>query len=389
MNVFTRFVPAFETLKTPFYFYDMELLRRTVTDCKNEMSRYGYQAHYALKANANEPVLKVMREAGFGADCVSGNEVLWAIKNGFPPEKIVYSSVGKTDEELKHAMAHRIFCINCESTQEIEVLNSLATAAGTTVDISVRLNPDIDPHTHEYITTGLEENKFGISPWEFGRLAEILKTATHLRLTALHVHVGSQIIDWPVFQRLCERFNDLQDLLCSYEIQANHLNLGGGLGVDYADPDGRPVVDFKRYFDIIHRHLKVRPGQTVHVEPGRSLVAQCGSVITRVLYVKNGQEKNFVVVDAGMTDLLRPALYQAQHAIQQLSSQAPPKRYDVVGPICESGDCFGKNISLPQTQRGDLIAIRTAGAYGQTMAMQYNLRDLPLAYYSDNLASIK
>jgi diaminopimelate decarboxylase len=385
MNVFTRFVPAFETLKTPFYFYDMDLLRRTVAACKSEIDRYGYRAHYALKANANEPILKVMHEAGFGVDCVSGNEVLWAIKNGFPPEKIVYSSVGKTDEEISHAIAHRIFCINCESTQEIEVVNGLAAAAGTTVDISVRLNPDVDPHTHEYITTGLEENKFGISPWEFSRMAEIIKAATHLRLTTLHVHVGSQVTGLPVFQRLCERFNDLQDLLRNYNIEVEHLNLGGGLGVDYADPDGHSIVDFKSYFDVIHRHLKVRPGQTVHVEPGRSLVAQCGSVITRVLYVKNGQKKNFVVVDAGMTDLLRPALYQAQHAIQQLSSQAPPERYDVVGPICESGDCFGKHISLPQTRRGDLIAIRSAGAYGQTMVMQYNLRDLPSAFYSDNI----
>jgi diaminopimelate decarboxylase len=385
MNVFTRFVPAFETLKTPFYFYDMDLLRRTVADCKNEIDRYGYHVHYALKANANEPVLKVMREAGFGADCVSGNEVLWAIENGFPPEKIVYSGVGKTDEEINHAIAHHIFCINCESTQEIEVVNSLAAAAGKTVDISVRLNPDIDPHTHEYITTGLEENKFGISPWEFSRLAEKLQAAAHLRLIALHVHVGSQITDLPVFQRLCERLNDLQNLLGNYGIQAEHLNLGGGLGVDYADPDGHPVVDFKNYFDLIHRHLKVRPGQAVHIEPGRPLVAQCGSVITRVLYVKNGQKKNFVVVDAGMTDLLRPALYQAQHAIQQLSAQAPPECYDVVGPICESSDCFGKNISLPQTRRGDLIAIRTAGAYGQTMTMRYNLRDLPPAHYSDDV----
>jgi diaminopimelate decarboxylase len=385
MTVFTRFVPTFETLKTPFYFYDMELLRRTAAACQKAMTRYGYKAHYALKANANAPVLKVMRETGFGADCVSGNEVLWAIKNGFPPEKIVYSGVGKTDEELNHAIAHRIFCINCESTQEIEVVNSLAAAAGKTVDISVRLNPDIDPHTHEYITTGLEENKFGISVWEFGRMVEILKTAAHLRLIALHVHVGSQITDLSVFQRLCARFNDLQDLLCSHGLHVNHLNLGGGLGVNYADPDGYPVADFESYFDLLHRHLNVRPGQTVHVEPGRPLVAQCGSVITRVLYVKNGQKKDFVVVDAGMTDLLRPALYQAQHAIRQISSQAPPTHYDVVGPICESSDCFGKNIRLPQTRRGDLIAIRTAGAYGQTMAMQYNLRDLPAAYYSDSI----
>jgi diaminopimelate decarboxylase len=385
MNMFTRFIPAFETLKTPFYFYDMELLHRTVSACRDAMSRYGYQAHYALKANANVPVLKVMREAGFGADCVSGNEVLWAIKNGFPPEKIVYSGVGKTDEEINHAIAHRIFCINCESTQEIDVVNSLAVAAGKMVDISVRLNPDIDPHTHEYITTGLEENKFGISAWEFGRLVEVLKAASHLRLTALHVHVGSQVTDLPVFQRLCERVNELQDQLGSRGLHVNHLNLGGGLGVNYADPDGFPVVDFEGYFDLIHQHLKVRPGQTVHVEPGRPLVAQCGSVITRVLYVKNGRKKNFVVVDAGMTDLLRPALYQAQHAIQQISSQAPPECYDVVGPICESSDCFGKNICLPETRRGDLIAIRTAGAYGQTMCLQYNLRDLPPAYYSDNI----
>jgi diaminopimelate decarboxylase len=385
MSVFPRFSPAFETLKTPFYFYDMELLRRTVAACRAEITRYGYHAHYALKANANEPVLKVMRDAGFGADCVSGNEVRWAVKNGFPPEKIVYSGVGKTDEEINRAIAHRIFCINCESTQEIEVVNSLAAAAGATVDISVRLNPDIDPHTHEYITTGLEENKFGISPWEFGRMVDLLKTATHLRLTALHVHVGSQVTDWAVFRRLCERMNDLQALLCSHDIQVGHLNLGGGLGVNYADPDAHPVADFKQYFELIHRCLNVRPGQTVHVEPGRALVAQCGSVITRVLYVKNGQEKNFVVVDAGMTDLLRPALYQAQHAIRQITSQAPAERYDVVGPICESSDCFGKNISLPHTRRGDLIAIRTAGAYGQTMAMQYNLRDLPLAYYSDSV----
>jgi diaminopimelate decarboxylase len=385
MNVFVPFVPAFETLKTPFYFYDMELLRRTVAACKSEIDRYGYRAHYALKANANEPILKVMREAGFGADCVSGNEIRWVVKHGFPPEKIVYSGVGKTDEEINHAIAHCIFCINCESTQEIDVVNNLAAAAGRTVDISVRLNPDIDPHTHEYITTGLEENKFGISPWEFSCLAEKLKAATHLRLTALHVHVGSQITDLPVFRCLCERLNDLQELLRNYGIQVEHLNLGGGLGVDYADPDGHPMVDFKGFFELIHRHLKVRPGQQVHVEPGRSLVAQCGSVITRVLYVKNGQKKNFVVVDAGMTDLLRPALYQAQHAIQQFSAPAPLERYDVVGPICESGDCFGKDVSLPQTRRGDLIAIRSAGAYGQTMAMQYNLRDLPPAFYSDNI----
>jgi diaminopimelate decarboxylase len=385
MNALTRLVPVFQTIKTPFYFYDMDLLQRTVAVCKKETDRYGYRVHYAMKANNNEPVLKVMREAGFGIDCVSGNEVLWAVKNGFSPEKIVYSGVGKTNEEIIHAIAQHIFCINCESTQEIDVLNNLAIAANEIVDISIRLNPDIDPHTHEYITTGREENKFGVSEWEFSHLASKLKAATNLRLIALHAHIGSQITDLAVFQRLCERFNELQTILQEKGIQVSHLSMGGGLGVNYTDPDGYPIVDFESYFALFHKHLKLRPGQTVHFEPGRSLVAQSGTLITQVLYVKNGQRKNFVVVDAGMTDLLRPALYQAQHAIQQLSSKAAVETYDVVGPICESSDCFGKNIDLPYTRRDDFIAIRTAGAYGQTMNMRYNMRDFPTAYYSNEL----
>ncbi len=381
----SQFAPVFEKLKTPFYFYDVELLKKTLATCKKEMDRYGYHAHYALKANNNEKVLKIIREAGFGADCVSGNEVLHAIKNGFAPQQIVYSGVGKTDEEINHAIAHNIFCINCESVQELEVVNELAAKAVKTVNISIRLNPDIDPHTHEYITTGLEENKFGISEWEFDRMVERLQALKNIRLIALHAHVGSQITDMPVFERLCERINELQQKLADKGIVVDHLNMGGGLGVNYQDPDGQPIADFATYFAIFHKHLKLRPGQTLHFEPGRPIIAQCASVITRVLYVKNGQKKNFVVVDAGMTDLLRPALYQAQHAIHQLSSDKMPQAYDVVGPICESADSFGKNIILPQTSRGDLIALRTAGAYGQTMSMRYNLRDLPLAVYSDEL----
>ncbi|MDR3236342.1 MAG: diaminopimelate decarboxylase [Prevotellaceae bacterium] len=389
LNLLQKYIPAFRTLKTPFYFYDMELLQRTVNACKQAMSKYGYHEHYALKANNNAPVLKVIREAGFGIDCVSGNEVLWAIRQGFPVEKIVYSGVGKTDEEINTAIGHNIFCINCESTQEIDIVNRLAAEAGKTVAISVRLNPAIDPHTHEYITTGLEENKFGISEWEFGVMVEKLKTATHLQLIAVHVHLGSQITEAPIFQQLCTRFNQLQEKLRQEGITVAHVNMGGGLGVDYDNPDSCPIVDFESYFATFHEHLKVYEGQTVHFELGRALVAPCGSLITKTLYVKNGQKKNFVVVDAGMTDLLRPALYQAHHAIQQLSSQKTAEIYDVVGPICESSDFFGKNISLPQTQRGDLIAIRTAGAYGQTMNMRYNLRNLPDAYYSDEIKNVQ
>ena len=381
----SQFLPAFAQLKTPFYFYDIDLLQQTMAACKKEMNRYGYHAHYALKANNNEKIVKHLRDAGFGADCVSGNEVLYAVKNGFAPKQIVYSGVGKTDEEINHAIAHNIFCINCESVQELEVVNALAAKAGKVVDISIRLNPDIDPHTHEYITTGLEENKFGISEWEFNHMVERLQASKNLRLIALHAHVGSQITDMPVFEKLCYRINELQQVLADKGVTVEHLNMGGGLGVNYEDPEGHPIADFAGYFAIFHKHLSLRPGQTLHFEPGRPLVAQCASLITRVLYVKNGQKKNFVVVDGGMTDLLRPALYQAQHAIRQLSSDKMPQAYDVVGPICESADCFGKNIMLPQASRGDFIALRTAGAYGQTMCMRYNLRDLPPAVYSDEL----
>lgn len=376
---------AFQTLETPFYYYDMELLNRTLDLYTTLIKKYNYSAHYALKANANDRILSVIRQAGLGADCVSGNEVSLAVKAGFTPDKIVYAGVGKSDKEIKTALKAGIFSFNCESVPEIRIINDLAAAAGKKARIALRINPDIDAHTHRYISTGRKEDKFGISPWMFGQVLALIQECENIELVGLHFHVGSQILDLNVFQMLCHKIEELQQWFIERGVKIQNLNLGGGLGVDYEHPNENPVADFERYFEIVNKYLAVRPGQRVHFEPGRAIVAQCGHLISRVLYVKMGQRKKFVILDAGMNDLIRPALYQANHAIENLTSHKRKMRYDVVGPVCESSDKFGKNILLPQTQRGDLIALHTAGAYGQVMGMRYNQRDLAPAWYSDEL----
>lgn len=379
----TQTLRRFETLDTPFYFYDLSLLRKTLKEYTFYTKKYNYSAHYALKANADERILSIIKQAGLGADCVSGNEVSLALKIGFPPEKVVYAGVGKSDKEIITALKGNIFSFNCESIPEIEVINAIASSMGKIANISLRINPDIDAHTHKYISTGRAQDKFGISPWMFDSVLETIKRSANIRLIGLHFHIGSQITDLSVFKILCERVDSLMRWFIDRDVVISNINLGGGLGVDYSDPDGYPVADFESYFKIISENLRVLPGQRVHFEPGRSIVAQCGSLISRVLYVKMGKGRKFAILDAGMNDLIRPALYQASHAIQNLSSTGRAMRYDVVGPICESSDVFVKNIKLPKTKRGDIIAIRSAGAYGQVMAMRYNQRDFAPQYYSE------
>lgn len=377
---------SFESIHTPFYFYDMELLHKTLDLYTSLIKRYNYNAHYALKANANEKLINVIKEAGLGADCVSGNEVALAIKAGFSPDKIVYAGVGKSDKEIKTALKANIFSFNCESVPEIKIINDFAASMGKKAKIALRINPDIDAHTHKYISTGRKEDKFGISPWMFDSVKTLLSECENIELIGLHFHVGSQILDLNVFQLLCKRIGELQKWFTDNGLHISNLNLGGGLGVDYEHPNQDSIADFKSYFDIIHKNLVVAPGQKVHFEPGRAIIAQCGHLISRVLYVKIGQRKKFVILDAGMNDLIRPALYQAHHNIENLTSVAKRElRYDVVGPVCESSDKFDSNIMLPVTQRGDIIAIHTAGAYGQVMAMRYNQKDLAKAYYSDEI----
>ena len=369
--------------QTPLYYYNLELLEATLAEIKACCEDHPFKVHYAVKANANDRILRTIQASGIGVDCVSGGEVAASIEAGFDNKKIVFAGVGKTDREINLALDADILCFNVESIPELEVINELAEKKGKIADVAFRVNPNVDAHTHKYITTGLSENKFGIN---MEQLPEVLKTATEMKninVVGLHFHIGSQITELEPFAKLCEKVNSLQDDVEQLGISLKIINVGGGLGVDYDNPDVNPIPQFKAYFDIFKNGLKLRDGQEVHFELGRAIVAQCGSLITRVTYVKKGTVKQFVITDAGMTDLIRPALYQAHHKIENITStEKDTAVYDVVGPICESSDCFGENETLPITKRGDLLALRTAGAYGEIMASRYNLRTLPHTLYS-------
>jgi len=376
----------FQQLRTPFYYYDTELLRQTLRAIQHEVQKHeGFSVHYAVKANANPRILRIIREAGLGADCVSGGEIEASVQAGFPGSRIVYAGVGKSDWEINLGLDHDIFCFNVESIPELEVINQLAVSRGKTARVAFRLNPNVGAHTHANITTGLAENKFGIDMRDMLKVIEEASHMDHIRVVGLHFHIGSQILDMGDFEALCNRVNELQDILERHRIRLEHINVGGGLGIDYQHPNRVPIPDFKSYFDTYAKKLRLRPGQTLHFELGRAVVAQCGTLITRTLYIKEGLVKRFCIVDAGFTDLIRPALYQAYHKIENISSDEPTETYDVVGPICESTDVFAKQIDLNRSHRGDFIAIRSAGAYGEIMASQYNCRPLPKAYMSDEL----
>ena len=372
-----------KSVRTPFYYYDTQLLDQTL-DILRDMSNYpGFRVHYAIKANENPVILSHILNAGLGVDAVSGGEIQAALNAGFAPDKIVFAGVGKRDDEIELALNHGIECLNVESEAELEVIESIAAAMGVKAPVALRVNPNIDAHTHSYITTGLAENKFGISIEMLEAIVKRCVASPHIDLRGLHFHIGSQITQSDPFRMLCNVVNNLQDHYNAQGIYFPIINVGGGLGIDYDHPDTNPVPDFRTYFSMFHKHLRLRPGQELHFELGRSIVAQCGSLITKVLYVKQGLNKRFVIVDAGMTDLIRPALYQAHHTIQNLTSASGETAvYDVVGPICESSDVFGKDEQLPVTTRGDLLALRSAGAYGEIMASRYNCRELPASVCS-------
>lgn len=379
-------IEKFKDIRTPFYYYDVELLKRTLDAIKEEAAKYdNFHVHYAVKANANPELLKVISNASLGADCVSGGEIEASLKAGFPSSKIVYAGVGKSDWEIELGLKNDIACFNVESEAEMWVINEIACKMGKTAKIAFRINPNVGAHTHANITTGLAENKFGISMEQMLDVFEKAKECANIEVIGLHFHIGSQILDMGDFESLCNRINELQTTLEKNKITVKTINVGGGLGIDYTHPNRVPVPDFASYFKTYAKYLKLRDGQELHFELGRSVVAQCGSLITRTLYVKSGVAKQFAIVDAGMTDLIRPALYQAYHKIENISSDAPVQTYDVVGPICESSDVFAKHIELNETQRGDLIAIRSAGAYGEIMASGYNCRKLPQGYCSNSL----
>jgi len=393
----TNTISRFQQLETPFYYYDLNLLKQTLQACTSAASAYNFHVHYAMKANFNPKVLDLIQSFGIGADCVSGGEVKAAIDHGFAKDKVVFAGVGKSDKEINEALDRDIFCFNVESVQELQIINDLAKAKNKTASVAIRINPNVDAHTHHFITTGLEENKFGVNTWELPAVAEALSKCTNLQFIGIHFHIGSQITDLGVYKNLCIRVNELQQWFEDHNLPVKVLNLGGGLGVDYQNPDEKPICDFESYFKVFNDFLTVKPGQEVHFELGRALVAQSAALISRVLYVKNGIKKNFLILDAGMTELIRPMLYQAYHQIENLSQNSKFKiqnnpqlttrdsqlHYDVVGPICESTDCFRKDVELPESFRGDLIAVRTAGAYGEVMVSGYNLRDRVGSVYSE------
>ena len=428
-----------EELATPFWYYDMDVFRKTVKLAASLSERYGIGAHYALKANVEPRLVSYIASKGFGADCVSGNEVKYAVESGFPRTSIVFAGVGKSDKEISDALDLGIGCFNVESLMEMQVIDALAASKGVRANVSLRINPNIDAHTHRYVTTGLYENKFGISRHEFEAAIDILKGSKALDFKGLHFHIGSQITDVePVYSLECERAAEIVEWFEAHGMEVGSIDLGGGLGVDYDEPDENPVPDFEKWFSIIDRKLRRRPEQSVSIEPGRSMVAQCGSLITRVLFVKSGETKTFLIMDAGMNDLIRPALYGAYHKIENLSAyyvsksssddrpgpgiceskyvedakaarsvrvwdRVPMKNmepvgrdrplekgvqgglYDVVGPVCESSDVWGEGRELPYSKRGDILAIRSTGAYGSVMSSRYNLRDLAPAVFSDDL----
>ena len=430
-----------EELATPFWYYDMDVFRKTVKLAASLSERYGIGAHYALKANVEPRLVSYIASKGFGADCVSGNEVKYAVESGFARSSIVFAGVGKSDKEISDALDLGIGCFNVESLMEMQVIDALAASKGVRANVSLRINPNIDAHTHRYVTTGLYENKFGISRHEFEAAIDILKGSKALDFKGLHFHIGSQITDVePVYSLECERAAEIVEWFEAHGMEVGSIDLGGGLGVDYDEPDENPVPDFEKWFSIIDRKLRRRPEQSVSIEPGRSMVAQCGSLITRVLFVKSGETKTFLIMDAGMNDLIRPALYGAYHKIENLSAyyvnksssddrpgpgiceskyvedakaarsvrvwdRVPMKNmepegrdrplekgvqgglrlYDVVGPVCESSDVWGEGRELPYSKRGDILAIRSTGAYGSVMSSRYNLRDLAPAVFSDDL----
>lgn len=381
-------IEKFANIETPFYYYNVELLKETLRCARNEADKHdGYHIHYAIKANFNPKVLQIISAAGLGADCVSGGEVKAALKAGIAPEKIVFAGVGKTEKELRLALAADIFCFNIESLPEVELINELAAEYNSTARIAIRVNPGVAAHTHANITTGLAENKFGINYELLEEAISCIKKLKNVELIGLHFHIGSQILEMEDFATLCMRINEIQDTLESkLNIVLPNINVGGGLGIDYHQSSKNPIPDFSAYFATYARNLKRRPGQQIHFELGRSLVGQCGSLISRVTYIKRGTCKQFAIIDAGMNDLVRPALYQAYHEIENLSAEtAEHDVYDVVGPICESSDVFAKERQLPTTKRGDLIAIHSAGAYGEAMAFGYNCRELPKSYFSTEL----
>jgi diaminopimelate decarboxylase len=359
---------------TPFYCYSLPTLRRHVRAFEDPLAEVDHQTCFAMKANSSLAILAFMAHQGLGADVVSGGELYRAIKAGIPGNKIVYSGVGKTTEEIDMAIRAGIMMFNIESEQELEAINARAGVLKKKAPISIRVNPDVDPMTHPYISTGMRDNKFGIDIE--GSMAQYLraKDMENIEIVGIDCHIGSQLTDVSPFIDAAERLKVLIANLSELGIAFQYLDLGGGLGITYSNEEPPAPKD---YCSAILN--AVGPlGLKLIFEPGRVIVGNAGVLVTNVLYRKQTRTKTFIIVDAGMNDLMRPALYNAYHDIRPLEEKTGFKeKADVVGPICESSDFIAKDRDLPKLARGDLIAVMSAGAYGFTMASNYNSRPKP------------
>ncbi len=360
-----------ESIKTPFYIYSKKAIEDRINEYKNAFKDYPILICYATKANPNLSILYLINKNGLGADIVSGGELFKARLAGISPNKIVYAGVGKTDDEIKYAIKEEILSFNVESEQEIEVLNQIGKSLNKKANISIRVNPDVNPKTHPYISTGLNDSKFGIDIKDALNVYKMAVRKKYINVVGIHCHIGSQIVDISPYKEAIEKVVELVFKLKKEGIELNHIDIGGGLGIRYKPEDQTP--DIKDLANIIIPIVK-ETGLKLILEPGRSLVGEAGALITQVIFTKMKQNKNFVIVDSGMNDLVRPAIYEAYHHILSVERKDSKIKADIVGPICETGDFFAKERLVDNVGRGDYLAIMSVGAYGLSMASNYNVR---------------
>jgi diaminopimelate decarboxylase len=359
-----------EKYNTPLYLYDFDQIEENYSALKNAFNARKSLICYAVKANSNLSVIQHLAKLGAGADCVSIGEVKRALKAGVARYKIIFSGVGKRDSEIKEALENDILMINLESYGEFERVEAIAESLGIVARISIRVNPDIDPKTHPYISTGLNENKFGVDIDTAKRMYIKAKNSPHIEPIGIHSHIGSQLTQLGPIKEASAKVAELLRSLEILDIELKFFDVGGGIGIRYDDEETIAPYDYAQTILSTLGGLDI----TIVCEPGRSMVGNAGEFITKVLYEKENHGKRFVIVDGAMNDLLRPSLYQAYHGVEILTDNTETSLCDIVGPVCESGDYFAKNRELPKTQHNDLVIIKSAGAYGFTMSSNYNTR---------------
>lgn len=360
-------------IKTPFYLYSKKTILRHFFQIKDAFKEIQPLICFSIKSNANPKVLKTLKKAGSGFDIVSGGELKKALKAGVSGQKIVFAGIGKTSEEIKKAIKSNIFMFNCESSNEILLINKIAEQLKKKITIAIRINPDIIPQTHKYITTGKKETKFGISIYEIKNVLKILKQCSNISLKGIHFHIGSQITEVSPYIKAIKKILNLIKEIQKHHFVIEYLNIGGGLGIIYKNEKPQTPDEFARKIIPLIKNKNLK----LILEPGRYIVGNAGVLITKVIYIKKSLNKTFVIVDAGMNTLIRPSLYEAYHEIIPLKQTKHKFKVDVVGPICETGDFFAKNRLIGKVCENNYLAIKSAGAYGRVMASTYNARPLP------------